>query len=115
MFQHTSSPLDATSFIDTPVPGSHKTGLEERHLHAAAPVKLSVIIPCYNEEMTLESCVESVLAIQDDQLALELIIVDDCSKDRSWDVAEVLAARIPGLVLVRHERNQGKGAALRTG
>jgi glycosyltransferase involved in cell wall biosynthesis len=78
-------------------------------------VKLSVVIPCYNEERTLEACVDSVLAIEDDTLDLELIVVDDCSKDKSNEVARGLAARTPGLVLLRHERNMGKGAALRTG
>ena len=77
--------------------------------------KLSVVIPCYNEEKTLESCVRSVLAIADDLLELELIIVDDCSKDRSLEVARDLAARLPGVVVLHHERNMGKGAALRTG
>jgi glycosyltransferase involved in cell wall biosynthesis len=46
-------------------------------------VKLSIIIPCYNEEKTLEHCVDRVLAIQDETLELELIVVDDCSKDKS--------------------------------
>jgi dolichol-phosphate mannosyltransferase len=78
-------------------------------------VKLSLVIPCYNEEKTLESCVEKVIAIADDGLELELIIVDDCSKDKSRAVAKALSERIPGLVLMHHDVNQGKGAALRTG
>ena len=78
-------------------------------------VTLSVVIPSYNEEKTLEACVESVLAIKDDTLDLELVIVDDCSKDKSLEVAAALVARIPGLRLLRHEKNMGKGAALRTG
>ena len=78
-------------------------------------VTLSVVIPCYNEEKTLEACVESVLAIKDDTLDLELVIVVDCSKDKSLEVAAALVARIPGLRLLRHEKNMGKGAALRTG
>ncbi len=82
---------------------------------AGKRVKLSIVIPCYNEEKTLEGCVESVLAIQDDELELELIVVDDCSKDDSLSVARRLVERTPGMVLLRHEVNQGKGAALRTG
>jgi dolichol-phosphate mannosyltransferase len=82
---------------------------------AAAKVMLSLVIPCYNEEKTLEACVEKVLAIADDALDLELIVVDDCSKDRSLAVARGLQDRIPGLVVLHHEKNQGKGAALRTG
>jgi glycosyltransferase involved in cell wall biosynthesis len=84
--------------------------------HAALEtVKLSVVIPCYNEEQTLEDCVDAVLAIASPDLVLELIVVDDCSKDDSFNVARRLAERIPGMVLLHHEQNQGKGAALRTG
>ena len=82
---------------------------------AAKRVKLSIVIPCYNEEKTLEGCVESVLAIQDEGLELELIIVNDCSKDKSAIVAQGLVDRLPGIRLLQHEVNQGKGAALRTG
>jgi len=76
---------------------------------------LSIVIPCYNEERTLEACVERVLSIRDDELALELIIVNDCSKDASAKVAEGLALKHPELVVLHHEKNRGKGAALRTG
>ncbi len=58
---------------------------------------------------------ERVLAIADDRLALELIIVDDASRDDSVTVAQNLIQRHPNIRLLRHERNQGKGAALRTG
>jgi glycosyltransferase involved in cell wall biosynthesis len=78
-------------------------------------VVLSLVIPCYNEEKTLEVCVDRVLAISDDTLDLELIIVDDHSKDRSLEVARGLAERHPQIVVLHHEKNQGKGAALRTG
>ncbi len=76
---------------------------------------LTLVIPCYNEERTLEHCIERVLAIADDRLVLELIIVDDASKDDSVSVAQKLIQRHPNIRLLRHERNQGKGAALRTG
>jgi dolichol-phosphate mannosyltransferase len=89
--------------------------LDPRATPAPARVTLSLVIPCYNEERTLESCIEKVLAIADDSLALELVIVDDCSKDKSLAVARNLADRIPGIVVLHHEKNQGKGAALRTG
>lgn len=84
-------------------------------LPALAKVKLSVVIPCYNEEKTLEECVDSVLAIQDDSLELELIVVDDCSKDKSLQVARALAEKHANLVVLHHDVNQGKGAALHTG
>lgn len=79
------------------------------------PVTLTLVIPCYNEERTLERCIERVQAIADDTLSLELIIVDDSSKDNSMRMAEGLATRYGNIRLLRHEMNQGKGAALRTG
>ncbi len=76
---------------------------------------LSVVIPCYNEEKTLEKCVERVLQIADESLALEIVIVDDCSSDHSAAVAKRLEERHGEIKLLRHEKNQGKGAALKTG
>ena len=79
------------------------------------PAKLSVVIPCFNEEQTLAACVGRVLAIQDTALSLEVIVVDDGSTDRSTAIAEDLAHQYPEVRLLRHRKNQGKGAALRTG
>ena len=79
------------------------------------PHSLSIVIPCYNEEKTLAACVERVFGIEDEDLQLEVIIVNDCSTDRSQRVAEVLQEAHPNIVLLSHARNQGKGAALRTG
>jgi glycosyltransferase involved in cell wall biosynthesis len=76
---------------------------------------LSIVIPCYNEENTLETCVDRVRSISDDTLRLEIIIVDDCSRDRSLEIARELAQKYPEIKVQRHEVNQGKGAALRTG
>ena len=78
-------------------------------------VKLSLVVPCYNEENTLSEIVDKVLALRSENLLLEVIIVDDCSKDRSREIASELAAKHPEVVLAAHEVNQGKGAALRTG
>lgn len=78
--------------------------------------RLSVVIPCFNEHRTLRRCVEKVLSIENINLSLEIIIVDDCSIDGSHAIALQLAEKHPGKVLVlKHEKNQGKGAALRTG
>ena len=49
--------------------------------------KLSIVIPCYNEEKTLEECVNRVLEIADCNLFLEFIIVDDHSTDNSYYIA----------------------------
>ena len=78
-------------------------------------VTLSVIIPCYNERSTLSRIVERVLAVQNEQLKMELIIVDDCSTDGSFALAESLRQRHPEIKLIQHPRNRGKGAALHTG
>ncbi len=79
------------------------------------PCTLSVVIPCYNEEVTLEKCVGRVLSIQDAALQLEIIIVDDASQDNSLAIAHNLAASHPEIRVLHHERNRGKGAALRNG
>jgi len=76
---------------------------------------LSVVIPCYNEEATLAALVERVLAADRCGLRLEVVIVDDGSKDRSVEVIKTLAAAHPEIVADFHALNQGKGAALRTG
>jgi dolichol-phosphate mannosyltransferase len=77
--------------------------------------KLSVVVPAYNEERSLLRCVERVLAIADNDLELEVIIVDDASWDGSANVALGLAARYPEVRVLRHAVNQGKGGALHTG
>ena len=78
-------------------------------------MRLTVVIPVYNEESTLAETVEGVLKLQSPGLGLELVIVDDCSKDSSRAVSERLAAEHPEIKLCFHEKNRGKGAALRTG
>jgi glycosyltransferase involved in cell wall biosynthesis len=75
--------------------------------------RLSVLMPVYNEQRTLREIVARVLS-SPIPLEMELIIVDDCSSDRSWEVIQELAAADPRIKALRHERNAGKGAALRT-
>lgn len=72
---------------------------------------LSVVMPVYNEADTIQQIIERVQATQ---LPLELIIVDDGSSDGTRDVLKSLPPE-PGVKIVLHERNQGKGAALKTG
>ena len=78
-------------------------------------VKLSVVIPCYNEENTLKKCVEKVVGIGDEQLLLEIIIIDDFSTDNSINVAYELENKYEEVMVLAHNKNKGKGAALRTG
>jgi dolichol-phosphate mannosyltransferase len=88
---------------------------ESKDLCAKMHKTLSLVIPCYNEEKTLDSCVTRVLALASDDLKLQIIIVDDCSKDGSLALARQLASRHPEIIVLHHEKNRGKGAALRTG
>lgn len=76
---------------------------------------LTIVVPCFNEEQTLETCVSRILAIQDHSLQLEIIIVDDCSTDKSAEIAKRLSAKHSQVICYKHDCNQGKGAALRTG
>jgi glycosyltransferase involved in cell wall biosynthesis len=73
---------------------------------------VSIVIPCYNEAATLEQVIDKVLAAP--VANLEVIVVDDGSTDGT---AEVLRHKVAPRIarVLRHERNQGKGAALRTG
>src|SRR5262245_19656397 len=80
-----------------------------------AAATISVVIPCFKQARTLTVCVDAVLAIQDDSLRLQIIIVDDASKDESFAIAQRIASAHPEVVVLRHAQNQGKGAALRTG
>ncbi len=76
---------------------------------------LTVVIPCFNEEATIDTLVGRVLDADTLGLSLEVIIVDDASKDRSWERAETLAGSDPRIKAVKLEVNRGKGAAVRTG
>ena len=78
-------------------------------------IKLSVIIPCYNEQNTLNECVGRVREIAEQDLILEIIIVDDCSSDNSPQVGRDLANKYPEIIFTQHNHNKGKGAALRSG
>jgi glycosyltransferase involved in cell wall biosynthesis len=75
-------------------------------------MRLSVVVPCYNERNTIEALVDAVRASP--YPSKEIIVVDDCSTDGTRDLLNgALAAKIDRVVF--HEVNQGKGAALRTG
>lgn len=75
-------------------------------------MKLSVIIPVYNEAKTLEEISRRVQAVD---IEKEIILVDDGSTDGSREILKRLRSQDPSLKVVFHSHNQGKGAALRTG
>lgn len=79
-----------------------------------APAELSVVVPVYNEEATVEECLRRVYAA-DTGVSIEAVIVDDGSTDGTPAALDRIAATYPNVRVFRHDRNQGKGAALRTG
>ena len=74
---------------------------------------LSIVIPAYNEERFLGTLLARIQAVDLARVGVsaEIIVVDDCSRDRTADIA----AGVPGVVLERHAKNAGKGQAVRTG
>ena len=78
------------------------------------PKKLSIIIPCYNEYRTIEAIVDKVLSVNLNEIEKEIIVVDDGSKDGTINI---LKSKIEPKVskIIYKQKNEGKGAALRTG
>ncbi|WCJ59543.1 glycosyltransferase family 2 protein [Fontisphaera persica] len=97
MERHSYSPADRDKGCR--VPGS-------------SPPSLSIVIPVYNEARSVELVLERVLA---QYFVAEVVAVDDGSTDGSWGVMRGWEARDGRVRLARHERNRGKGAAVRTG
>jgi glycosyltransferase involved in cell wall biosynthesis len=83
-----------------------------KSMKRVVPQSLSIVIPCYNERDTIEELIDAVLAAPVERP--EIIVVDDCSRDGT---REVLQQKVESRVakVIYHERNRGKGAALRTG
>ena len=75
-------------------------------------MKLSVVIPVFNEYDTIELLLERVMSVE---LADEIIIVDDGSTDGTRKLLQDLAPTFESIRLILHEKNQGKGAAVQTG
>lgn len=77
-------------------------------------MKLSVVVPVYNEAESVERVLDAVQAVQTG-LELEVVVVDDCSGDGTRDVLRRYAETHPCVRVEYHETNRGKGAALKTG
>lgn len=75
-------------------------------------MKLSIVIPIYNEEALLPRVLERIRRLPLDK---ELILVDDCSQDNTWQILQQEAVKHPDIVILHHKKNQGKGASIRTG
>src|SRR6266568_5428918 len=77
-------------------------------------MRISVVVPVYNEEETVAQVLESLSQVP---LDLEVVVVDDASTDRTWEILQELRQKEPFNTYryIRHDHNQGKGAGLRTG
>ena len=76
-------------------------------------INLSVVIPCYNEEKTISIIVERIKAQKN--LLIEIIIIDDHSNNNTLNELSKIAQIYPDIKIVRHEKNMGKGSALKSG
>jgi glycosyltransferase involved in cell wall biosynthesis len=97
----------------TPLVGNRPVKADDTPASAPRRLALTVIIPAYNERDTIQAALARVrLLAEDPRLAapLEIIVVDDASTDGTAELLE----QEPGVVLLRHTRNQGKGTAIRT-
>jgi glycosyltransferase involved in cell wall biosynthesis len=79
---------------------------------SAAPATLSIVVPAFNEEATLARVVEKLMHVP---YLFEIVIVDDCSTDRTLEIARQLAAKYSQVRALTHQHNRGKTDALRTG
>ena len=78
--------------------------------------QIHVIIPCFNEGPTLSSCVDRILDVEwPESWTAEIVIIDDHSTDETRRIADDLSMRHGSINTMHHERNKGKGAAVRTG
>jgi glycosyltransferase involved in cell wall biosynthesis len=101
--------------IDTSLEALSREIADELQAQENDPLKVSVIIPCFNAVTHIVPCLESLArqTLPTDQF--EVICVDDCSTDRTTELILTYQARIPNLRLIRHEVNQKQGAARNTG
>lgn len=75
---------------------------------------LSIILPVYNEDKTIETIVERIYSI-DWQIDFEVIVIDDGSIDQTPNKLNGIQERYPNLSVIRHDKNHGKGRAIKTG
>ena len=79
---------------------------------------LTIIVPIYKVESYIQRCLESVIAQEKDELRIECLLIDDCSPDKSMEVAQTVLDGYHGnisFMVLRHEHNRGLSAARNTG
>jgi glycosyltransferase involved in cell wall biosynthesis len=97
-----ATPASSRERLDAVLAGPHRR---------SAACCFSVVVPVYNEERTLQQLLGRLRAVD---LPMEIVVVDDGSTDGTPAILDTLEGQ-PGIRIVRHSLNQGKGAALRTG
>ena len=103
------------SLIDALGETTFPRDLTLRNAQAQRQVSLSVLTPVFNERHLVLASLARVLTLESELISrLELIVVDDCSDDGSWEILEQIARADSRVQLYRHHRNCGKGAAIRT-
>ncbi len=84
-------------------------------MRSSEPNSLSIIIPVFNEEKTVESVLKAVTALQIPNFKKEIVIVDDGSSDKTKFIVEQFIKKVKDIKFITHNKNLGKGAAVRTG
>lgn len=77
-------------------------------------MKLSIIIPAYNEENTIEKLIQRVSEVELPNIEKEIVVVNDCSKDGTLKIVNKIQKHFD-LKIISHDKNQGKGAAVKNG
>jgi glycosyltransferase involved in cell wall biosynthesis len=91
------------------------TNLPSTAISVTATGTLSIVIPAFNEEKTIETILDRVMSVDLNTIKKEIVIVNDCSRDGTARKIDELAEKFPEVRAFHHHVNQGKGAALRTG
>src|SRR5947208_6740238 len=100
--------------VDSLSPTKSEDSSTQRGKNLPGFVKLSILMAVYNEEATLWPCVQAILAAPlPGNLEREIVLVDDCSTDTSWEIAQRLAGQHPQIRIFRQPANGGKGSAIR--
>ncbi len=73
-------------------------------------MKLTIIVPCFNEEKTIKTVIEKVLSLKVNKI--QVIVVDDCSSDNSYEI--INSIKNENLLILQNQKNLGKGAAINT-
>jgi len=80
-------------------------------------MKISIIIPSYNEQNSITDIINKLNNVKFPSFVdeKEIIIIDDCSEDNTWDIVQELKNANPNIIIHRHAQNMGKGAAVKSG